>query len=139
MSIIIYSSHRRFHECFEKEAENNKIEALHAYKEDECIALAKEHSDALVLVDAHSFKPYIDCKALMVVKRMRDTGLSNHALMLSWVPREYVLQHTSQNTDNNPCMSNYFNEITKQYIFKLLPIKREDLTQIITQSTYNNE
>lgn len=137
--IIIYSSHPYFHECFKDEAIKMGIVVFHAYKEAECLALAKEHPNAMVLVDAHSYKPYIECNALMVVKKMKDIGLQNRALMLSWLPRKYVLQHTSQNTDNNPCMNNYYNEVTKQYIYKMLPIKRTDLSQIITQNTNNNE
>lgn len=131
--IIIHSIHDRFHECLRQEAKANNIEAYDAYDDETCLDLARKHGEAIVVVDAHSCRPYYDCQSLMVVKKLKDAKLPNRALMLSWVNREFVLQQTSQNTDNNPCMNIYYQDIG-QYIFKELPIKRAELLSIINTS-----
>ena len=135
--IIIHSSHTLFHESLEKVALENQVEFLHAFDDDTCIDLARQHPDAMVVVDAHSLKPYIDCRSLRVVKKIKDSGLPNHALMLSWVSRYYILHHTSQNFDNNPCMGSIYKD--NQYLFEELPIDKDKLLAIITSKTKQNE
>lgn len=126
--LIIQSSHEFFHQSIE-ECIGNMAKIHHSYEEGQCLALAKEHTDAVIVLDAHSYKPYYDCYSLMTAKRIKDAGLTNRILMFSWMDRGFVLQNTSQDIDNNDCLRPKYSD---KYIYCKLPLSKSKFIELIT-------
>lgn len=132
--LIIQSSHEFFHQSI-KECIGNEVEIHHSFNEGQCLELTKEHQDAIIVLDAHSYKPYYDCYSLMTAKRIKDAGFTNRILLFSWLDRSFVLQNTSQDIDNNECLRSKY---CHKYVYCKLPLSKTKFIELITSKNTSN-
>jgi len=126
MEIIVKSNHSCFREYIKRLLSSETNINLIVPKDDDCINVVREYKDAVIILDAHSEKPYSECVGLEFLKKLKKEKLKNRVIMLSWLTEVYTIRYTTHNIINNPCMDEtYMKELS--YNFEQLPISSSEL------------
>jgi len=128
MDIIISSKHKAFCDYIASLLSKEKDVVNFVDTADECIERLSKRHNAVIILDAHSEKPYSSCSAICCLDKFWRQGLNNPVVILGWFEEDY-LKHTL-----SADISRYFCAFYKDsYKYLLLPDEKK-LLQTYIQS-----
>ena len=86
MDIIIKSKHKAFREYIATLLFAEKVKVHLVSITDDCINKAIQFPDAVIILDAHSEKPYHECESMVLLNKLKDKKepVNNPVITLGW-------------------------------------------------------